>query len=311
MADPLALPTSTDIRHPAHCIDAIRQVLMCNVDTRLMGQVWYDKEHPRAFPDFNTKHTCKNYDVVRAWAKEREVCATQVSLGRTYPDIHHSCRPPTSSPKITRGGQITWMMFSRTRHDRRWRGAYTYGDLMKALLCFQGLSWAIVLGERYHVYTTAKQNRKNVSGVWRTGRKVRIFLGDGGIGSGARYGSAELNTKAPLKEQKYIDLVIHSLRCPELSVMTLPFVRSRPRMYPKRKRKVPKSVFEPGNKRRHSEAAKRTSRFPRKQTGCQSLSWVSCHQRLFMSPRRSWRFLLRLPRSPDHGFEGRGLLQSG
>lgn len=188
---------------------------------------------------------------------------------------------------------------------------------MKALLCFQGLSWAIVLGERYHVYTTAKQNRKNVSGVWRTGRKVRIFLGYGGIGLGARYGSAELNTKAPLKEQMDIDLVVDGLQCAELSHMALPFARSRPKNDPqkmnfrKRKRKVPKSGFEPGYKRRHSETAKRTSRFPRKQTGCQSLSWVSCHQRLFMSPRRSWRFLLRLPRSPDHGFEGRGLLQSG
>ncbi|KAK0738048.1 hypothetical protein B0T18DRAFT_335326 [Schizothecium vesticola] len=59
--------------HITHCIDAIRQVLMCNVDTRLMGQVWYDKKHPRAFPDFNTKHTCKNYNVVRAWARERQL----------------------------------------------------------------------------------------------------------------------------------------------------------------------------------------------------------------------------------------------
>lgn len=48
---------------------------MCNVDTRLMGQVWYNKEHPRAFADFNTRHTCKNYEVVRAWAKEKAVRA--------------------------------------------------------------------------------------------------------------------------------------------------------------------------------------------------------------------------------------------
>lgn len=121
---------------------------------------------------------------------------------------------------------------------------------MKALLCFQGLSWAIVLGERYHVYTTAKQNRKNVSGVWRTGRKVRIFLGYGGIGLGARYGSAELNTKAPLKEQMDIDLVVDGLQCAELSNMALPFARSRPKNDPqkmnlrKRKRKVPKSGFD-------------------------------------------------------------------
>ncbi|KAF5022922.1 hypothetical protein F66182_5041 [Fusarium sp. NRRL 66182] len=56
--------------HLTHCLDTIRQVLMCNTDTSLLGQVWYKKDDPRAFPDFNTKHTCKNYDDVRKWAKK-------------------------------------------------------------------------------------------------------------------------------------------------------------------------------------------------------------------------------------------------
>jgi hypothetical protein len=34
----------------------LRQVLMCNVDTGVLGQVWADKEQPAAFPDFNTRH---------------------------------------------------------------------------------------------------------------------------------------------------------------------------------------------------------------------------------------------------------------
>ncbi|KAF0644777.1 hypothetical protein NXS19_002086 [Fusarium pseudograminearum] len=55
--------------HVTHCLDTIRQVLMCNVDTGVLGQVWYDKKEPNAFPDFNTKHTCKNYDDIRKWAK--------------------------------------------------------------------------------------------------------------------------------------------------------------------------------------------------------------------------------------------------
>ncbi len=55
--------------HTAHCLDTIRQVLMCNVDTGVLGQVWYNKESPTAFPDFNTKHMCKNYDEVRKWAE--------------------------------------------------------------------------------------------------------------------------------------------------------------------------------------------------------------------------------------------------
>lgn len=164
--------TFTDPCRPAHCIDTIRQVLMCNVDTRLMGQVWYDKEHPRPFPDFSTRHTCKNYDVVRSWAKEREVCATQVSLARTCPDIYHRCQPPTSCPKTTRGGQITWMMFFRTRDDRGWRSAYTDGVLM-AELAFRGL---VGLGNRFGgkipwLHNSETEPQKC---VWRMAYRVEI-----------------------------------------------------------------------------------------------------------------------------------------
>ncbi|KAM0548119.1 hypothetical protein ACHAPJ_010040 [Fusarium lateritium] len=56
--------------HLTHCLDTIRQVLMCNIDTGVLGQVWYNKKDPSAFPDFNTKHTCKNYDDIRKWAKK-------------------------------------------------------------------------------------------------------------------------------------------------------------------------------------------------------------------------------------------------
>jgi hypothetical protein len=35
----------------------LRQVLMCNVDTGVLGQVWYLNEgKPVTFPDFNTRH---------------------------------------------------------------------------------------------------------------------------------------------------------------------------------------------------------------------------------------------------------------
>uniref|UniRef100_A0A0B7JPQ2 Tat pathway signal sequence n=1 Tax=Bionectria ochroleuca TaxID=29856 RepID=A0A0B7JPQ2_BIOOC len=56
--------------HVTHCLDTIRQVLMCNVDTGVLGQVWVDPEKPNAFPDFNTRHMCKDYDAVRRWAKD-------------------------------------------------------------------------------------------------------------------------------------------------------------------------------------------------------------------------------------------------
>ena len=60
----------------AHCLDTIRQVLMCNVDTGVLGQVWTRQSNtkpPQAFPDFNTKHKCKDYDAVRKWAQDHQV----------------------------------------------------------------------------------------------------------------------------------------------------------------------------------------------------------------------------------------------
>lgn len=48
---------------------------MCNVDTGLLGQVWANAQDPAAFPDFNTRHRCKNFDQVREWADRLQVCS--------------------------------------------------------------------------------------------------------------------------------------------------------------------------------------------------------------------------------------------
>ena len=59
--------------HVTHCLDILRQQLMCTVDTGVLGQVWWDPEEPHAFTDFNTRHVCKNYDEIRAWAEVRQL----------------------------------------------------------------------------------------------------------------------------------------------------------------------------------------------------------------------------------------------
>jgi hypothetical protein len=49
---------------------------MCQPDTGLLGQVWWDLEQPKAFVDFNTEHKCKNFDAIRQWAQERQIPET-------------------------------------------------------------------------------------------------------------------------------------------------------------------------------------------------------------------------------------------
>ncbi|KAH8807208.1 hypothetical protein F5884DRAFT_788773 [Xylogone sp. PMI_703] len=58
--------------HVTHCLDILRQQLMCTVDTGMLGQIWWNKTHPNAYPDFNTEHKCKNFETVRKWAEERQ-----------------------------------------------------------------------------------------------------------------------------------------------------------------------------------------------------------------------------------------------
>jgi len=62
--------------HVSHCLDIVRQQLMCQPDTGLLGQVWWNKEMPTSFVDFNTNHTCKNFDAIRQWAEERQMPET-------------------------------------------------------------------------------------------------------------------------------------------------------------------------------------------------------------------------------------------
>ncbi|GAB7359607.1 hypothetical protein MBLNU230_g6791t1 [Neophaeotheca triangularis] len=63
-------------KHVSHCLDIIRQELMCTIDIGVLGQVWYQPESsetPQAFVDFNTRHTCRNFEDVRRWAEERQM----------------------------------------------------------------------------------------------------------------------------------------------------------------------------------------------------------------------------------------------
>jgi len=52
--------------HTAHCFDYLRQSIMCNADTSLEGKT-------EAGPGWGSKHQCKDYDEVLAWANNHTV----------------------------------------------------------------------------------------------------------------------------------------------------------------------------------------------------------------------------------------------
>ena len=47
---------------------------MCTMDIGVFGSVWVgNRTDPHPFVDFNTKHTCKNFDEIRAWAQKNQI----------------------------------------------------------------------------------------------------------------------------------------------------------------------------------------------------------------------------------------------
>lgn len=67
----------------AHCLDILRQQLQCTVDVGVMGQIWYQpspspggqqqQKKAQPFVDFNTKHTCRNFEEIRQWAFTHQI----------------------------------------------------------------------------------------------------------------------------------------------------------------------------------------------------------------------------------------------
>ncbi|PVH72868.1 hypothetical protein DL98DRAFT_383901, partial [Cadophora sp. DSE1049] len=56
--------------HVDHCIDMIRQRLTCTADIGLVTAVWVDG-YSEPYPDFSTRHQCRNFDKIRYWALDR------------------------------------------------------------------------------------------------------------------------------------------------------------------------------------------------------------------------------------------------
>ncbi|KAH0165131.1 hypothetical protein KCU67_g4852, partial [Aureobasidium melanogenum] len=64
--------------HYTHCLDILRQQIMCTADTGVFGQWWV--KHIGPFVDFNTKHKCKNFEDIRVWAEMHQMTEGEVRV---------------------------------------------------------------------------------------------------------------------------------------------------------------------------------------------------------------------------------------
>lgn len=56
--------------HISHCVDSIRQSLMCSSDISTIVWQWSESLQ-KVIVKGNVAHTCRNFDRIRDWAKER------------------------------------------------------------------------------------------------------------------------------------------------------------------------------------------------------------------------------------------------
>ncbi|KAI1496491.1 hypothetical protein F5X99DRAFT_400360 [Biscogniauxia marginata] len=61
-----------NLDHINHCVEYLRQSVTCSVDLAPIPFQWSDAQNVYQ-PSMNVMHTCRNFDVVREWAKERAV----------------------------------------------------------------------------------------------------------------------------------------------------------------------------------------------------------------------------------------------
>ena len=62
--------------HKDHCVEVLRQRLMCNPDLNIYGYYWVSR-HDQAWANLKTSHRCINWDLFHKWS--------QANLMRTLP----------------------------------------------------------------------------------------------------------------------------------------------------------------------------------------------------------------------------------
>ncbi|KAL1754605.1 hypothetical protein FB107DRAFT_275608 [Schizophyllum commune] len=85
-----------EYEHLNHCIDSIRQSLMCSSDVSV--NVWqWSEQHQSVVGRLNVAHSCRNFDKIRDWARERAApqamnVTQRIENDLPYPPIFHSAQ---------------------------------------------------------------------------------------------------------------------------------------------------------------------------------------------------------------------------
>ncbi|KAG2063187.1 hypothetical protein BDR04DRAFT_1111767 [Suillus decipiens] len=70
--DVFQMPLEKVRRHLDHCIEMIRQNIMCHADVTMITWYWVEG-HTVPYPNFNTRHRCRNFEKIIDWSVEHSI----------------------------------------------------------------------------------------------------------------------------------------------------------------------------------------------------------------------------------------------
>jgi hypothetical protein len=79
-------PDELSMTHIDHCVDMLRQSLMCTSDITPIPFAWYPK-YEAVLPTTGITHTCRDFEAIQDWAKERTTVSFDV-LDRVEEVVH-------------------------------------------------------------------------------------------------------------------------------------------------------------------------------------------------------------------------------
>ncbi|KJA15269.1 hypothetical protein HYPSUDRAFT_149341 [Hypholoma sublateritium FD-334 SS-4] len=76
--------------HLEHCVDNLRQVLMCSADVGMITYEWV-RGFSSPYPNFNTRHQCRDFEKIISWgmANGVDIPISQVVRLDGEKDLHH------------------------------------------------------------------------------------------------------------------------------------------------------------------------------------------------------------------------------
>ncbi|CAI6336612.1 unnamed protein product [Periconia digitata] len=90
---PIAENPDFGMKHMDHCIDSLRQSLMCSSDLTPIPYAWNTKYH-QTLPVPATTHTCRDFEAIRDWARAEERRAGEM-------DVHVRVEDPLGNVEYT------------------------------------------------------------------------------------------------------------------------------------------------------------------------------------------------------------------